>query len=158
MIKTLSCIVCVLVINPLLNYTLEGDVLCVHEIDFYNAEYTSLWNQHCVNYGVASSKRVIFNSLFIKCLYQLEKKYTKEFADDSSDCYYLYDKSKGVYLHDLDFTVKEHDLQMVRSLDYAKELTEILALYKKWHDSLGKATMGGNASPLAGSKYCWRKR
>lgn len=150
-------------------FTKSEKVKCIYGVDFYDSSYKGIWNQNCQHYGVASGSRTILNSLNIKCLFEVEKEYNKELKsicggflgqlgkthqrDTESTCYYLYKISTNTYLNDTEFTSDGVEIK------YAKELTEILELYKT-HIELSNnlVSIKTTNSPLTGSDYCWRAR
>jgi len=128
-IKYLLFAFCFLLFSFILdNYTKKSDI-DISEVDFYDVQFKEVWEQGC-DFG---HNNIRFNSLFIKVLYDLEKEYNKE-LDGNSNIY------------------------VKRNLSNAKELTEILELYKKHEKlrNLGKEEVVG--SPLEGSDYTWVRR
>jgi len=166
-IKYLLFAFCFLLFSFILdNYTKKSDI-DISEVDFYDVQFKEVWEQGC-DFG---HNNIRFNSLFIKVLYDLEKEYNKEFCceeitkNDRKNidrcCCFLYSESSG-YLHDLDPSFLNPDgnsnIYVKRNLSNAKELTEILELYKKHEKlrNLGKEEVVG--SPLEGSDYTWVRR
>ena len=123
-------------------------------IDFYNEKETHIWEkQYCTNHGMFSGKVALFESIYIKYLYDIEQKINPQVNDK---CVFLYNSRTNKYLSDIFFDPLSG--KFTRDTSHVSELNEISKLYSTHLRNTDSMNSKQAISPLHGSIYCWRER